>query len=195
MRLTILLLLTLTTTFFWGCRKSEIHPNAQEEDMLLVSSVNKTVNVGDLKVAERINGLLICTVDEDILKEAIGDYYGGSLKRMKVREFKPNSPNNFYAIKGRVRNGNLITRYAFELIHQGLPNGDVELYLPVSGTEQRVIGPKGATCKLKLTSASTGYAAPAGQFCFGFYSSSTSSVNGDTHGTNGLILQILNLLP
>lgn len=192
----LLILFTLTTLFF-GCRKAEVNPGNTDDQFVFVSSTNKNITANDLKVAEKINGIVICSIDEDILKAAIEDYYGNAnMKRFFVKNFRPNNPNNsFWAMKGRVRSGSTVTRYAFELIPNELPNGDVELYLPVTGTEQHVVGPAGNTCKLRVTSGSTGFAKPNGDCeCDSNYGSSTSATGTDTDGTNGLILNIIQLL-
>lgn len=189
----------LAALTFAGCAKVTPTPNHSSNDSE-PGYFTKNVTLTGLKVAERINGIVVCTIDEEILKSAISNYYGATVtRRMIMKQFKPNSPNPFYAIKGRVKQGNTITRYAFELIPNELLNGTVDLYLPVPGTEQHVVGPKGNICKLKLTSASTGNIVIATSnnscsTCQGTYGTSVSVVSTDQNGTNKLITEIEALL-
>lgn len=185
---------------FAGCVKETPTPTNQPDDLTTFSS--KNVNATSIKIGEKINGIVVCTVDEDVLKSAISNYYEATeTRRMLMKQFKPNSPNTFYAMKGRVKEGNTITRFAFELIPNELPNGTVELYLPVYGTEQNVVGPVGNTCKLKLTSASTGnivFTNGGGNnsciTCQATYGTSVSTSITDQYGTNKLISEIQALL-
>lgn len=189
----------LAALTFAGCTKVTPTPNDSSVDDEQGFST-KNITLTGLKVAERINGIVVCTIDEEILKSAISNYYGATVtRRMIMKQFKPNSPNPFYAIKGRVKQGNTITRYAFELIPNELLNGAVELYLPVAGTEQNVVGPKGNICKLKITSASTGHMVIAAgnnscSICQGTYGTSVSVVGTDQNGTNKLMTEIEALL-
>ena len=143
----------------------------------------------DMEIGERVNGLIICTIDEDILDNAIRSYYGGNIQSSKMRMVEKNS--GLILIKGTVRknNGKRI-KYAFECLEF---NG--KIYLPVVGHEQHC---KSLTpvhkCKLKVTSASSGYCdcdcqAPANAVCR--HKVRFSADNTATKGTYGLILKIL----
>jgi hypothetical protein len=143
---------------FVGCSKENVSPTSLNNQPT-VDINSKSLTSSGLKVAEKISGIVICTVDEDILSAAIVDYYGATqMKKMHVIEFNEGQVNNFYAICGRVRNGNQSTRFAFQLNPTTLGDSTIELFLPVAGTEQNLVGPGNGACKLKLTSVSTGYA-------------------------------------
>lgn len=187
----ILLILAISATFI-GCKKQDIYPNSAPNNQHQVTT--KNIPAGT-KVAEKVNGIVICTIDEDILKSAISNYYGGgstTTKRMVMKELRPNSNNPFYGVRGRVKNGQIVTRYFFELVAVEQPNGNVDLYLPEVGYEQHVTGFAGSVCKLKLFSASAGQS--FGTACFSIYGISQSTQSTDTDGTNGLILEILPLI-
>ncbi|MCH2224033.1 MAG: hypothetical protein MK066_04635 [Crocinitomicaceae bacterium] len=188
----ILLVIGLSTIFL-GCKKHDIHPRNSIQEQS-IDWGQKNIPSGT-KIAEKVNGVVICTIDEDILKIAISNYYGGGstiTKRMIVKEFKPNSPNSFFGLRGRVKNCQIVTRYFFELIPFTLPNGTIEFYLPEAGHEQHVTGFAGSVCKLKLHSASAGQA--FGSACFSIYGNSESTQPTDTDGTNGLIMEIASLI-
>jgi hypothetical protein len=178
------------TVILFGCNKIDPQPTGEAENF-----TTKSITTSGTKVAEKVNGIVICTIDEDILKSAVSDYYGAiETKRLVVKEGKKNTPNNYYVLKGRVKNGNIIHRYAFELVPLELTNGDVELYLPQAGTEQHVLSTTGCKCKLKVTSSSTGRLVPVDNCCACTYSTSVSTNNQDTEGTMGLIHAISAIL-
>ncbi|NQY08097.1 MAG: hypothetical protein HRT71_01100, partial [Flavobacteriales bacterium] len=103
---------SLLMILFVGCKKENRTPSSLNSTS--TPEINaKSLTPSGFKIAEKIGGIVICTVDEDILTAAIVDYYGANqMKRMMVREFHEGQPNNFFILKGRVRQGNQITRYA-----------------------------------------------------------------------------------
>ena len=185
----------LSALMLIGCTKESITPNPTHANTE-ITGISKNIPANWLQVGAKINGIILCTVDEDVLKSAVINYYGAvSTDKMLMKQYNSNSAGDFFAWTGKVKNGNVVTHYAFELIPNYLPNGDIELYLPVAGTEQRVQGIGGNACKLVLTSGSTGYVQSPGNgnACQSVYSSSTSTVDTDLFGTNKLILEILSL--
>ena len=176
----------LSIAIIVGCSKSEPISNSHSNPQSM-SYRNSTTT--DMEIGERVNGLIICTIDEDILDNAIRSYYGGNIQSSKMRMVEKNS--GLLLIKGTVRknNGKRI-KYAFECIEF---NG--KIYLPVVGHAQHC---KSLTpvhkCKLKVTSASTGYCdcdcpAPSNAVCR--HKVTFSADNTATKGTYGLILKIL----
>ena len=181
----------VVAAIFAGCAKENPTPTPtnQQNDLATVST--KSVTSLGLKVAERVNGIVVCTVDEDVLRAAVNNYYLGQYStEMKVVEYNEGTPLSFYVMEGKVRVDKQWYRYAFELIPNTLPDGSVEFYLPVAGSEQHLYGPGKGVSKFILTSPSTGY----GSSHNSNHGSSTSTVNTDSFGTNGLINIILALL-
>ena len=176
-------LLAITTILF-SCTKMNFNNMVSRADSPIATTQSST----DMEVATKENGILTCTVDEDILKAAVSGYYGGlAVQKIWVKEYLENKPNNFFVMEGRLKSGGTTIQYAFELIPIS-SNGITLLYLPFVGTEQRVTSLQGASGKLRLTSASTGFMNPGSTSSS--YSKSTSTSSSDTDGTNGLILEI-----
>jgi len=174
---------------FAGCGKSDYVPMSKDNNGLNLKNGGY-----DTKVAEKDGGLITCTIDEDILEEALSNYFNGAfVKKHHMKEFRKNKPDHFYAIKGRMKLGNTITRYAFEVIEVPNSTGGFDLMLPVAGTLQAVVHPKGCPSKLKLTSGSTGYMWPPSPAAT--YYSTTSVSGACTNGTNGLILEVIAATP
>jgi hypothetical protein len=178
------------TTMLFSCNKIDpIQTKAENDDPVMTT---RSVTAGE-KVAEKVNGIVICTIDEDILKSSVMNYYGASsVKSFGLEEYNKNQSDNFYVLEGKLKAGSHTIQYAFELVPLALTNGDIEFYLPIAGTEQNVNSAKGSSGKLKLTSASTGYMNPG--HSGSVYSTSTSTTNTDTDGTVGLIKEIALIL-
>lgn len=174
---------------FVGCTKENPTPTNPSNNLTTFST--KSMSPLGLKVAEKIDGIVICTVDEDVLRAAVTDYYQGQYSnQLKVVEHNEGTLTNFFTMEGRVRVNKRWYRYAFELVPNVLPDGDIEFFLPVAGTEQHLYGPGKGVSKFILTSPSTGYGSSPNSL----YGSSTSTVNTDSFGTNKLINLILSLL-
>ncbi len=180
----------VVSAIFAGCTKVNPTPVYQSNDTTTPITTKSLAALG-LKVAEKVNGIVVCTIDEDVLRAAVNNYYLGQYStEMKVIEYNEGTPLSFFVMEGKVRVNKQWYRYAFELITNTLPDGSVEFFLPVAGSEQHLYGPGKGVCKFILTSPSNGY----GSSLNANHGSSTSTVNTDSFGTNKLINIILALL-
>ncbi|MBL4623933.1 MAG: hypothetical protein JKY42_02150 [Flavobacteriales bacterium] len=192
MKTKIIFLLAISTLLF-GCTKlsfdelTEQTSGSQNKASSTVGTPPSTFAL--MELARKVNGTVVCTIDEDILKNAVSNYYGAiALKSLHIKEFNKNKPDNYFLLKGKLSDGFITVQYAFQLISVPLTNGEKVLYLPVAGTEQGVISSNGTSGKLKTTSSSAGYMNPAN--AGSTYKTTTSSSSLETGGTNGLILEI-----
>ncbi|MFT5779941.1 MAG: hypothetical protein ACI837_002901 [Crocinitomicaceae bacterium] len=181
-----LFFISLAAALLFGCTKQDFSHQGDICDS--EANYSRSLTASGLKIAEDESGIVICTVDEDILQAAIVNYYGATeFKSLDIHEYNPGTTNSFYALTGRIKDGNAHRRFAFELVPFIALSGATELYVPYLGTEQNVTGPGNSASPLNLTSASTG--SPASHKAN--YSSSQSFSSFDDFGTNRLITKIL----
>ncbi len=190
----ILTLAAIMLFIVTSCRKDYVESGGLAETNNL-SKRNTTLAPGSMEVGERVNGIVICSIDEDILTAAVENYYGRqSVKKIWMKEFKAGTPDSYFVIGGVIKSWwKKKLHFSFELVPVPTSNGDLELWLPVEGTEQHVKGNYCNKCKMKTTSATTANVL-GGPFCFLKYSKSVSTSDTDNFGTNKLITEINALL-
>lgn len=100
---------------------------------------NQTTNA-DVKIAKKVEGEIIETIDEDILERAVENYYdlsNANLVRHRIAEYVAYDGTCYHDLRGVIKKGSQRVYFSVQLLEIEIEGKDY-LYIPVVGFEQNL---------------------------------------------------------